>query len=91
MKRPILAACVLPWSIVIAALWSAQAEADPSCGMGIPPISTGIGGYCDTPPLNPQGQHFHCSWSPGIELCEYRWSDGTVAPFPRHIGGRLGA
>lgn len=29
-RRPILAACVLPWSIVIAALWSAQAaKADP--------------------------------------------------------------
>jgi hypothetical protein len=91
--RRLLAFVACGGALAAAALTPAPvANAYPSCGLGILSVSTPWGGFCDTPPIDPQGQHFHCQWGAGFELCEYRWADNTAAPFPgqfARIGGVL--
>jgi hypothetical protein len=84
--RRIVAAVAVGWLGAAALTVTApDANAYPSCGMGIPSISTPWGGVCDSPPIAPQGQHFHCQWGMGFELCEYRWADNTLAPYPGQV------
>jgi hypothetical protein len=67
-----------------------QANANPSCGIGVQSTTSWFGGSCDSPPVFPTGQHFHCSWGAGFELCEYRWYDNSPAPYPRPVPANFG-
>jgi hypothetical protein len=81
--RRILAAIAIGWLGAAALTVTApDAHASPSCGMGVASTTSWFGGFCDSPPVFPAGQHFHCSWGAGFEFCEYRWWDNSLAPQP---------